>query len=235
MDILDPVCERYVIPNQSEAEREFRVAQPWWKFTPRFNVAPGKPVPVLRPHQGTVEGVMLRWGLIPEWAEGDASKACAAHMLSERLVHDPITRGAWATQRRCILPALGFYVWRLTPMRYRQPYFVRLLNRGTFGIAALWDRTVVEDDDDVIESCSIVSVASLSTRSEVNGLGVPAILRRDDYECWLHGEPDAAAALLNTAARQPLTAHAISPRINSLAYDDARLIESVDDRQLLSA
>jgi len=235
MDILPAVCERYVIPNQSEVEREFRVAQPWWKFTAHFNVAPQKPVPVLCGAHAFDASPSAQWGLIPEWAEGDASKACAPHMLAERLVHDPITRGAWATRRRCILPALGFYVWRMTPMRYRQPYFVRPLNRGTFGIAALWDRTVQENDDDVVESCTIVSVTSLSTLGEANGLAVPAILRRDDYECWLNADPDTATGLVNATARQPLTAHAISPRINSLAYDDARLIESVDERQLLSA
>lgn len=229
------MCDRYVIPAQSEVEREFRVAQPWWKFAPRFNVAPRSPVPVLRAHEGSLEGVMLQWGLIPEWAEGDGSKACAAHMVADRLIHDPITRGAWSTQRRCILPALGFYVWQLTPMRYRQPYFVRPLNRGTFGIAALWDRTVQEDEDNVVESCAIVSVTSISTLSVANGLAVPAILQRDDYERWLNADPDTAAGLLGATARQPLMAQAISPRINSLAHDDAWLIESVESRELLSA
>jgi putative SOS response-associated peptidase YedK len=229
------VCERYVIPPQNEVEREFRVAQPWWQFTPRFNVAPRSPVPVLRLHEGSVEGVMLQWGLIPDWAEGDATKACATHIHAERVAQDPITRGAWTFQRRCILPALGFYVWRLTPMRYQQPYFVHPLNRGTFGIAALWERTVLEDEDDVIESCSVVSVTSLSTLSEANGLTVPAILQRDDYERWLNTDAETAAGLLSASARQPLIAHAVSPRVNSLRYDDARLIESVETRQLLSA
>jgi putative SOS response-associated peptidase YedK len=234
-DILQAVCDRYVIPPQIEVEREFRVDQPWWQFTARFNVAARKPVPVLRLHEGTLEGVMLQWGLVPEWAEGDAAKACAPHMPVERLALDPATRGAWASQRRCILPAAGFYVWRMTPMRYRQPYFVRPLNRGTFGIAALWDRTVLEEEDDVLESCSIVSVTSLSPLSEANGLAVPAILQRDDQERWLRGDLETAADSLKATARQPLTAHAISPRVNSLAYDDERLIESVETRQLLSA
>ena len=178
---------------------------------------------------------MLQWGLIPEWAEGDESKAWAAHMPAERVVHDPITRGAWVARRRCILPAFGFYVWRLTAMRYRQPYFVHALNRSTFGIAALWDRTVREDDDDVIESCTILSVTSLSNLSEASGLAVPAILQRDDYERWLDADAQTAEALLSASARQPLLAHPISPRINSLAYDDARLIQSVASSQRLSA
>jgi putative SOS response-associated peptidase YedK len=235
MDILPGVCERYVIPDQSEVEREFRVVRPWWKFSASFNVAAKRPVPVLRLHEGGIEGVMLQWGLIPEWAEGDESKAWAAHMPAERVVHDPITRGAWVARRRCILPAFGFYVWRLTAMRYRQPYFVHALNRSTFGIAALWDRTVQEDDDDVIESCTILSVTSLSNLSEASGLVVPAILQRDDYESWLNADAQTAEALLSASARQPLLAHPISPRINSLAYDDARLIQSVASSQRLSA
>jgi putative SOS response-associated peptidase YedK len=229
------MCERYVIPDRTEVEREFRVAHPWWKFTGSFNVAQRRAVPVLRPHDGAIEGVMLQWGLIPEWAEGDGSKAWAAHIPAERVVHDPISRGAWAAQRRCILPALGFYVWCMTPMRYRQPYFVRPMHRGTFGIAALWDRTVQEDEDDVIESCTIVSVTSLSTLSEAHGLAVPAILQRDDYERWLSADSEVAAGLLGPTARQPFAAYPISPRINSLAYDDVRLIESVAAPQLLSA
>jgi putative SOS response-associated peptidase YedK len=235
IDILRLVCERYVIPEQSEVEREFRVARPWWQFTASFNVAAGKPVPVLRQHEGSLEGVMLHWGMIPEWAEGDGTKACAAHVSAERVAHDPITRGAWVARRRCILPASGFYMWRLTPMRYRQPYFVRALNRATFGIAALWDRTVQEDEDDVIESCTILSVTSLSSLSQASGLAVPAILQRDDYERWLDTDSPAAEALLAAAARQPLQAHAISPRITSLAYDDAGLIRSVESHQRLSA
>jgi putative SOS response-associated peptidase YedK len=229
------VCERYVIPEQSDVEREFRVVQPWWRFAASFNVAPKRPVPVVRLYQGAVEGVMLHWGLIPEWAEGNAQQACAPQVPIERIADDPITRGAWAGQQRCIVPALGFYVWRLTEMRYRQPYFVQPMNRGAFGIAALWDRTACEDDDDVIESCTMVSVTSLSPLSESSRLQVPAILQRDDYDRWLNAPAESAHRLLYDAARQPLFAHAISPRINALTYDDPRLMESVEDRERLSA
>ena len=57
----------------------------------------------------------------------------------------------WLSSQRCILPAAGFYTWQLTPEKYRQPFFVNLNRRSIFGIAALWDRWVGEDDD-VIEA-----------------------------------------------------------------------------------
>ncbi len=38
----------------------------------------------------------------------------------------------------------GFYTWQLTWQGHRQPFFVRLVNRPVFGVAAVWDRTEAE-------------------------------------------------------------------------------------------
>ncbi len=67
------MCERYVLPRQEDAEREFVPAHCWWKFVPSFNVAFPQYVPVLRRHEGAIEGVMMRWGLVPASAEGRAA------------------------------------------------------------------------------------------------------------------------------------------------------------------
>ena len=224
------MCERYVIPGQDEVEREFRVAHPWWTFATSFNVSPARNVPVIRLYDGETEGVMLRWGLIPEWAEGDASKGCAAHIPAEAIGASQIARGAWSRAQRCILPAFGFYVWQLTPERYRQPWFVRVVNRPVFGVAALWDRTVRDDDDDVIESCAMLTVPSNPLLADSMSARMPAILRREDYDAWLRGAPEAGS-LLRTYPHEQMVAHAVSPRINSLKYDDGGLIESVEQRE----
>ena len=57
------MCDRYALPDQAAAEREFLPAQAWWKFTARFNVAAPQYVPAIRIHDGRTEGMMLRWGL----------------------------------------------------------------------------------------------------------------------------------------------------------------------------
>src|SRR5690349_6907203 len=135
------MCERYVMPQAELAEQEFGVLRRWWQFSPSFNVGPSRYVPVIRMHDGEIEGVMLRWGLIPEWAEADVSKACAVTASIETVEHAPATRSGWELGRRCIVPMFGFYTWQLTSKRHRQPYFVRLVNRQVFGVAAVWDRT----------------------------------------------------------------------------------------------
>jgi putative SOS response-associated peptidase YedK len=223
------MCERYVMPQAQQAEQEFGVVRRWWRFSPSFNVGPSRYVPVVRMHDREIEGVMLRWGLIPDWAEADASKACAATASIDSVAHSAATRGAWELGRRCIVPMFGFYAWQLTRQGHRQPFFVRLVNRPVFGVAAVWDRTEAEEDDDVIEGCALVTVPPNPLLAELQNSAtqMPAILERRDYALWLTGAPAVARTALKPFPRQQMIAHPVSPRINSFRYDDDQLIRPV--------
>ncbi|MGH8302671.1 MAG: SOS response-associated peptidase [Steroidobacteraceae bacterium] len=221
------MCERYVVPDQMLAERELAPEQAWWRFAASFNVAPARYVPAVRLHEGRSEAVMMRWGLIPAWAEGDPSAGEWLHLSCGALERSPLFRGPWLNGQRCILPFAGFYTWRLTPAGYRQPYFVQAKDRPVFAVAALWDRT--ECDNDVIEGCAILTVPAnaLITSVQTAAREMPAILCPEDCEAWLHGTPAEARALLHTAPESLLSGHAVSPRINSLTCDDAGLVRAV--------
>lgn len=172
---------------------------------------------------------MMRWGLIPAWAKGDPSAGEWLRQSSTDLEHSPLFRGPWLNSQRCIVPFAGFYTWRLTPAGHRQPYFVQVGGREVFPVAALWDRTENEEGD-VIEGCAFLTVpanallASIQTATDE----MPAILGAEDCAAWLHGTPVQARALLRTPADTLLTSHIVSPRINSLACDDANLTRAVE-------
>jgi putative SOS response-associated peptidase YedK len=228
------MCERYVTPDAEQAEREFSVVRRWWQFSPSFNVGPSRYVPVIRMHDREVEGVMLRWGLIPDWAEADASKACAVTASVAEIEHAAATRGAWQIGRRCIVPMFGFYTWQITWQGHRQPFFVRLVNRPVFGVAAVWDRTEEDDGDDVIEGCALITVPPNPLLADLHGpaVAMPAILERNDYAVWLTGAPAVARTVLKPLPQQYMIAHPVSPRINSFRYDDAQLIRPVGNISL---
>ena len=223
------MCERYVMADAEQAERQFGVVRRWWQFSPSFNVGPSRYVPVIRMHDGQVEGVMLRWGLIPDWAEADAAKACAVTAALAEVEHASATRGGWELGRRCIVPMFGFYAWQMTWQGHRQPFFVRLVNRQVFGVAAVWDRTEADDGDDVIESCALITVPPNSLLAELQGSGaeMPAILDRRDYAVWLTAAPAVAKTVLQPLSQQHMVAHPVSPRINSFRYDDEHLIRPI--------
>ena len=221
------MCERYAVPDQELAERELAPERRWWKFSASFNVAPCRYIPAVRLHEGRSEAVMMRWGLIPGWAEGDASIAQWLRLSSDGLERSALFHGPWLNGQRCILPFAGFYTWRLTPAGYRQPYFVRIKDRPVFGVAALWDRTEGEDGD-VIEGCAIFTVPASTPLASIQTATreMPAIIAAEDYDAWLRGTPVQARALLRTSTAV-LTSHAVSPRINSLACDDESLARAV--------
>jgi putative SOS response-associated peptidase YedK len=222
------MCQRYALPDRPTVEREFMPSRSWWSFTAKYNVAPEQYVPAIRWHDGQSEAVMMRWGLIPSSAEGRAAEAPLT-VNADEIMASPIFRGPWLEGQRCILPMSGFYAWQLTNRRYRQPHFIRLLDRSVFAVAAVWDRSVGEDDD-VIESCSIVCVPPnelIVSVANTDGR-MPAILRRKHYQTWLRGTPVEAKATLAPYALSGMQAYPVSPRINSIAPDDPSLIQPAE-------
>ncbi len=224
----ETMCERYALPEQRIAERELSPKCRWWRFSASFNVAPSRYVPSVRLHEGQSEAVMMRWGLIPAWAHGDMSAGHWLRLSCDRLEHSPLFRGPWLNGQRCILPFAGFYTWRLTDAGYRQPYFVHASGRPVFAVAGLWDRTETEDGD-VIEGCAILTVPANSQLASIQTATreIPAILNTEDFDVWLRGTPAEARDRLRTSPEALLTTHAVSPRINSLAYDDEGLVRAV--------
>jgi putative SOS response-associated peptidase YedK len=222
------MTERVVIPSRTEADSELSVTRPWWEFSLRFNVAVSHSVPVARLHERETEGVMMRWGLVPASAKGDLTRGGCALARSDSLQSAEDLRSAWLHGRRGIVPLAGFYLWQRTKAGHRQPYYVRLVNRLVFGVAVLWDRSET-DDDDVIESCALVTVPANPLLAEIDdGMDqMPAILRREDYQTWLGATVTQANELLQTYPQTQMLTHPVGPYVNDLARDEPRLIQRV--------
>ena len=217
---------RLVIPDQEDAESEISVEQPWWRFSVRFNVAVTHRVPVARMHNHQTEGVMMRWGFVPQPDEGGQRDVGAALVRSDTVLSSGDYRRAWLYGQRCVVPLAGFYQWHLTEDGVSQPFYVRLVNRGVFGVAALWERTVLQEGEDVVESCALLTVPANSLLAEIDDHSgqMPAILHRQDYQDWLSATAAKAQSLLQTYPAERMVTHPVSPRVNYLEFDDAMLI-----------
>ena len=215
-----------MIPDQVDAEKEISIGQPWWKFSVRFNVAVTQRVPVARLHNQETEGVMMRWGFQPQPEEGDERDVGAALVRSDSILTSSDYRRAWLYGQRCVVPLAGFYLWHLLPSGVSQPFYVRLVNRAVFGVAALWERTVLEEGEDVVESCALLTVPANPLMAEIDGRSgqMPAILRRQDYDGWLKATASKAQSLLQTYPAERMVTHPVSPRVNYLEFDDDLLI-----------
>jgi putative SOS response-associated peptidase YedK len=209
-------------------ERDLEVARPWWQFSARFNVAVSQSVPVARMHERECEGVMMRWGFVPASAKGDIAQGGWSHVRGDTIADRDELRAAWLNGQRGIVPLAGFYVWQRTPAGHRQPHYVRLVNRMVFGAAVLWDRSV-SDEDEVVESCALLTVPGNPLLKEIDGASdqMPAVLRRDDYECWLGSNVSEARQLLQTYPHTRMVSHPVAPHVNHLEFDEPYLIRPV--------
>ncbi len=219
------MCKRLVIPEQDDAEKEVSVVQPWWKFSVRFNVAVTHRVPVARLHNRETEGVMMRWGFVPPPERQTESPVGAALVRSDAVLASQDYRSAWLYGQRCVIPLAGFYVWHLTEGGVSQPFYVRLVNRSVFGVAGVWERTVLDEGEDVVESCALLTVPANSLMAEIDDdRQMPAILRREDYDEWLTANVSRAQSLLQPYPLERMVTHPVSPRVNYLEFDDPQLI-----------
>jgi putative SOS response-associated peptidase YedK len=225
------MTRRLVIPGREEVDGELPVAHPWWQFSARFNVAISQKVPVARLHERESEGVMMRWGLAERTVQGTINFTSCGSVRGDALRSAQNLHRMWLQGQRGILPLAGFYLWQRAPAGHDQPYYVRLVNRPVFGAAALWERA--EADDEVIESCALITVDANPLLAELDPqtAQMPAILRLQDYQAWLSSRVDQANELLRPYPHTRMVCHPVAPYVNHLEFDEPRLIRPAD-RQL---
>ena len=78
---------------------------------------------------------MLRWGLIPSWADDPGIGARMINARSGTVAEKPSFRHAFK-EGRCLIPAEGFYEWQKTNGG-KQPHYIRMKNGRPFAFAGL--------------------------------------------------------------------------------------------------
>ena len=216
------MCGRYVIEISADLVRKvFGVVDvPQW--TARYNVAPTQMVPVIRQRgDGTRQLVLMRWGLIPSWAKevGEGPINARAETVNEK----PSFRHSFR-QRRCILPATGFYEWQKVD-KHKIPHFVRLKNQMPMPFAGIWDSWRAPDGQ-VVESCAILTTAANGAVGSIHER-MPVILHPDEFGQWLDREQHDQATLMPLLAPYPsdcLEVYPVSTLVNSVANDQPECI-----------
>ena len=79
-------------------------------YRARYNIAPSQDVPVVASDTRGIRLGLLRWGLVPAWADPPATGSRMINARAESLLDKPSFKEA-ALARRCLVPADGFYEW----------------------------------------------------------------------------------------------------------------------------
>ncbi len=194
---------------------------------PRFNIAPTQPILILRQANGVVEPQLMRWGLIPEWVDNPSDFPLIINARSETLLDKTSFKNA-VRNRRCIIPASGYYEWSKNEDASKTPTYISAKDKRPILMAGLYS-TWVGPDGEEVDTAAIVTVAASKDLSAVHHR-TPAILTGKSMAEWLDcGNVSATAAmqLLKTFPPNAAKHHPVSTRVNAPRNDDEGLIVPV--------
>jgi putative SOS response-associated peptidase YedK len=179
------MCGRFTLAGAAPAELRGRFPLgESVEIRERFNVAPGDDIlTVTTDKDGAPRGELLRWGLVPHWADDEKAGYKMINARLETIAERPGFRDA----RHCLVIADGFYEWQQMPGR-KQPCWVTRADGEPFAFAGLWT-TRRREDGSQLRSCSIVTTAAFGSIAHIHDR-MPMILTPSGEDPWLHsGEP----------------------------------------------
>jgi len=197
------------------------------QLTPRYNIAPTQSVPVVRE---VVNGERsldeLSWGLVPSWAKDPHIGHKMINARSETVHEKPSFRHA-LRQRRCIVPASGFFEWSHA-YGSKQPWYITLKDNAPMGFAGLWEswRSPVGDS---LETFCILTTAANSFMATIHER-MPVILSPADYSTWLSTDQnimDTITRFFQTCPADSLTAVKVSTYVNSPSHSSEECIRQL--------
>jgi putative SOS response-associated peptidase YedK len=174
------MCGRFTLRTTGEAVADFFGLPEIPTLPARVNIAPTQPVPVVRISQEGRELALLRWGLIPAWAEHPAIGNRMINARADGVATKPAFRKAFRL-RRCLVVADGFYEWKKLNGR-KQPYYIHMKDGQPFAFAGLWEHW--DRGEEPIDSCTILTTEPNELAAAIHDR-MPVILHREDYDLWL--------------------------------------------------
>ena len=221
------MCGRYTLSAPGEVVAELFGLPDVPTLAPRFNVAPTQESLVVRAAPGGGRHAdLLRWGLVPAWADDPAIGNRMINARSEGVAEKPAFRSSFKS-KRCLVAADGFFEWQKLPGGKKQPWHIRLASGEPFAIAGLWARWTKGDEP--LETFTILTTAPNEVAGAIHDR-MPVILARNEYDRWLDPEvsdPEALQALLDAYPAAEMVAHPVSTRVGSPSQDDPGLVEPI--------
>ncbi|MFN8572306.1 MAG: SOS response-associated peptidase [Gemmatimonadaceae bacterium] len=198
---------------------------------PRYNIAPGEEILVVRDRAGTRVADFVHWGFIPHWSKSGRAESINAR--GDTAFEKASFRDAMRL-RRCLIPADLFYEWQAIPgQKHKQPFAVRLKDGDPFMLGALWDFWRPAEGGEGKPSCAILTTDPNTLMTPIHDR-MPVIVPPDKYRMWLDSRTPAPAIrdVMQAYPSDEMELWPISLRVNSPKEDDAGLLEPIEEPTL---
>jgi putative SOS response-associated peptidase YedK len=216
------MCGRYsLIIGMEQLVIRFGIGRVEAELVPRYNVAPTQIMPVVVGQEGKRELRMMQWGLVPFWAKDKTIGSRLINARVETVAEKPAFKYA-LRQRRCIIPADGYYEWQKTGAGKQAMRIVRP-DREPFGLAGLWEQWR-DPAGDPLFTYTILTTSPTAPVKHIHDR-MPLVLNPEQEGYWLDGllgtTPSEIGSFINNLWSPPeLTSYPVSNLVNTPRNDD---------------
>jgi putative SOS response-associated peptidase YedK len=220
------MCGRYTLTMPIDSMRELFGFDARPNLAARYNVAPGQDIPAVRINDaGTGRQLAgFNWGLLPSWVKDPVTANRMINTRGETVAEKPSFRAAFQ-RRRCLIPANGFYEWKLTGKSIKQPYYIQLKGGAPIAFAGIWERWEGGNGDHW-ETCAVVTTEATEALMHIHHR-MPVILPPNGQETWLTGDMKEVSKLM--VPYSGLTeAWPVTTLVNRVQNDSSKLVEQAE-------
>lgn len=221
------MCGRYSLTDFAHIQARFGLSGPTIMTEDNYNVSPGHFMPIIYKENGENKILSMKWGLIPSWAKDIKIGYKLINARDDTLLQKPMWKNL-ARHSRCLVPASGFYEWKIDEIGEKQPYFIHIKEFLYFTFAGLF--SVWKD----VEGHPIYSFTIITTdaNKEMSGLHnrMPVILDKEDEDKWLDPDLDSdelISEFLHPAPDGSLKIYPVSKDVNKPKNNNPTLLDPI--------
>lgn len=225
------MCGRMAITLPHDAMAQLFAAVPANDLpdVPNYNVCPTDRVHAVTAHGGLRRLQAMRWGFIPAWYASPGDGPLLINARAETVAQKPAFASA-CRERRCLIPASGFYEWTRTPQGARLPWYIRRGDGEPIAFAGIWQDWASGPNDVPMATCAIVTTAANATMAQIHAR-MPVMIEARDWGLWLGEAGKGAARLMHAPAPDALVFHRVDTAVNANRAQGPGLIAPIPTPQ----
>ena len=221
------MCGRFVLTMPVEAMEELfgAIAAEGLPDRARYNICPTQTIPAVVSEDDRRRIEPMRWGFIPHWYKAPNDGPLLINARAETVADKPAFRAA-VRERRCLIPATGFYEWTKDADGKRLPWYIHPARSNSgLAFAGIWQDWTPKDGD-TLRTVAILTTAASPELSEIHHR-MPVVIDPDGFALWLGESGKGAARLLDSRRQNYFEKYRVDSRVNGMKSDDPQLLDPV--------
>lgn len=189
---------------------------------PSYNIAPSQDIMTITSEKGKTLRTMT-WGLIPGWARGKTSSFKPLINARAETVHEKPSFRSALKQRRCLIPAGGFYEWK-NEGKEKIPYYIKSAHGELMAFGGIYEKHISEENEEIL-TCAIITTTANKLFEEIHER-MPLIIKKEDIDLWLATTIDLKdiAPLLQPITDSEIEYYRVNREVNSPQNNSSELI-----------